>query len=207
MKRTVIHQRERRGFRCVLSLWFALVLTGIASSASAQGTHFIAEGGFGIAMPLGIETDQIGLAASGTLGFGGKVPGSLLRMYALAEFDISQFSIQRGEVALQRDVSNLAAGGRLLLPLTGNIRVFGDVLLGMAWLESEERSESGRPVWVTDADPRMTVAAGFGVQFRPLTFLSVGAKTSFLFLLDDSYLPDEEISGCMNILGTATLHF
>ena len=190
-----------------IALALLVVSSAITTSAAAQGTHFIAEGTFGVSMPLGIETDQVRMSIGATAGFGGKVPGSLLRMYALAQFNGSQFSILREDLALERTLMELSGGGRVLFPLTSNLRLYADALLGLSWLTSEERSMSGRPVFVEDVEPRMSFTSALGIQFRPLIFLSVGAKTSFLFLLDDSYLPAEDISGCLNILGSVTLHF
>ncbi|MDX9720630.1 MAG: hypothetical protein RBU37_07775 [Myxococcota bacterium] len=192
-------------FLLASSLAFCLALP---SRAEAQGTHFIAEAELGVAMPMGAELDEAGMGIGATFGFGGKVPGTFVRGYLLAQANFSQFSINRcGVQGLDRHVTDTALGARMLIPLFDSIRVFGDVLLASAWVSSQELDSAGMRYWIEDADPRMAAIFSAGIQFRPMSLLSLGARADFLTLLDQTELPEGEVEGRVSFLGSVSLHF
>ncbi len=176
--------------------------------AQRDGTHFILEGTIGVSTPLGMDGDRVGISTGVTGGFGAKLVGAPLRLYLIGSFDYSVFDVVRGdEVGLARELTEMAGGGRALIALSPHVRVFADGMVGFSWLAAEERGRDGTLVLLVDSDPRATLRAALGVQFRPMMFFSVGVKADVGVILEDGDLPEEEIDGRINMLGTATLHF
>jgi len=194
--------------KVLATLGLLLALAVAPSLAHAQGTHFFAEADIGTSLPLGATLSDTGYTVGLTGGFGGKLPGMLFRGYVLGELNYSTFAIERcGIPDLQRELVDMAVGGRVLLPLFESLRIYGDVLLSGIWIDSQEFDADGNEVWLSDSDPRLAITTAIGVQFRPFEFFSVGARGDFLFLVDDSDLPEEEIEGRFGIVGTVALHF
>lgn len=192
-----------------LGLLMAAILTFWSSPSQAQGTHFIAEGEFGTSIPIGIDTDRPGWALGVTGGVGGVIPDTIIRLYGIGEFTYSSFSVLRSEseLGLSRNSTELAMGGRMLVPLFSWLRVFADGLIGVSWLESEEFDLKGERFFEVDVDPRWSMFFGAGIQLRPAEFISVGLKGNLGVLLDTEGLPEEDADGRMNFMGTATFHF
>ena len=208
----MLHPRVHRSrIRVVTSSVFfvALFVLG-AGEACAQrdGTHFILEGTLGASTPLGIEADRVGFTTGITGGMGAKIVGAPIRLYAIGAFDFSTFDVVRADqFPLARELTEMAAGGRILLGLSPHIRVFADGMAGLSWLSAEERGRDGRLVMLVDTEPRWSLRGALGVQFRPMMFFSLGAKADLSVLMQNTDLPDEEVDGRLNFVGTATLHF
>ena len=207
-----------------LSLRWGLLLSVLfftPSAAFADGTHLLGEGHIGVALPLGGETDAVGLSTGVTGGFGGRLAGTPLRLYLIGEFNYSDFSITRegplGELlSLHRALIDVEAGGRAMVPVgSTHVRLFADFLIGFSWLERETPHRDGQQVVISrsyDRSPRFALFTAIGLQFRPIELFSVGVKADFGFMLDDDeldYSNDDydEISGRLNLVGTATLPF
>ena len=68
-------------------------------------------------------------------GFGGKLRGTPLRLYALGAFNYSSFTIERVDPAgnlkaFERAMIDAAIGGRAMVPLgTPYVRLFADFLI------------------------------------------------------------------------------
>lgn len=179
-----------------------------------QGTHFFGEVVGGASLPLGTESERLGWAVGVTAGVGGKVPDTPLRLYAVgqtnyATFDVLEWDAKSGEeLAFASVVVDVEVGGRALIPLGHeNVRLFADVMVGLAWVERELETSEGERVYVRDVQPRLGLFTGLGIQYRPWTFFSAGLKADFGLLAEGEVPETEGLSGRMNVMATATVHF
>jgi len=144
--------------------------------ADVRGTHFIVEGTFGMSVPLADDADGVGLSTGALFGFGGKIPDTPLRLYAVLGFEFVDFSIIRDGRSEDRSLNELAVGGRALVPLIPHLRAFVDGMFGATWLRRSVTGKDGSSRELVDETPRFGVLVGGGLQFRPLIWLSAGVQ-------------------------------
>lgn len=192
------------------------------SEARAEGSHFIAEMNHGVGVPLGYEDGyDPGYAFGLTLGFGGKFKGNPTRVYLLGQFNTVNMTGERvhnqRRRVMERQVTDANMGVRLLWPVVPRLRVFVDMALGAAQVDSETTSPD-LPVRLVlrDTDLDFAVFTALGAQYRFWYHGSIGVKTDFGFVFDDDDVDvvSEAISdsaqdrtGRMNVYVTGTLHF
>ncbi len=215
------HHKTLLALLCAAAVWCGISLG--AGQAQARGTHFIAEVNNGVGVPLGYEGGyRPGYALGLTLGFGGKFVDNPTRFYLLGQFNSSSFSADRvfnnKRRLVDRQVTDVNAGVRMLVPIDNRLRVFADVALGLAQIDSTASSPDlpGSLIFRdTRNNPAFFTAAG--MQYRIMRSLSVGAKADFAFVFNDdevdvvtsatSSQTGREQVGRLNLYLTATLHF
>ncbi len=209
------------GWAAAIFIAAAIALSG--ASASAQGTHFIAEANTGLGVPLGYEGDyESGLALGLTLGFGGKFKGNPTRFYLMGQFNSSSFSADRvfnnKRRLVERQVTDFNGGLRMLWPVARNVRAFADVALGLAQIDSTASSpELPSAIILRDTENNLAFFTAAGLQIRVLQWLSLGGKADFAFVFDDDEVDVVSSStsretgvdqvGRLNLYLTATVHF
>ncbi len=207
-----------------------LVLWGVvgwcvlgASSAAAEGTHFISEAGVGVGMPLGYTASyDPGVAVGATLGFGGKFKGNPTRFFLIGQFNTTGFEARTvyndKERLITRQMTDVSGGLRVLWPINRNLRVFADVALGIIQVDSEARSPGlSDRLTIRDVDSDLGLFTAAGVQYRFAYHFSVGAKADFGFLVEDDDLDVVSAAtedgaggqgvGRLNMTLVGTLHF
>jgi hypothetical protein len=194
-----------------------------AGEASAQGTHFIAEANAGVAVPMGYEGDyRSGLAMGLTFGFGGKFKDNPTRFYLIGQFNSSTFSADRvfnnKRRLVVRQVTDINGGLRMLWPVNDRLRVFGDLALGLAQIDSTA-SSPGLPsnILLSDTGSSSAFFTAAGMQLRLMRSISVGGKADFAFIFDEGEVDvvgrasGGDTTGAqvgrLNLYLTATLHF
>ena len=211
-----------------LPLWVACATAAVllslgSGSASAQGTHFIAEANTGVGIPLGYEGEyESGLALGLTLGFGGKFKGNPTRFYLLGQFNSSSFSADRvfnnKRRLVDRQVTDFNGGLRMLWPVNRRVRVFADLALGLAQIDSTASSpDLPSNIVLRDTENSMAFFTAAGLQVRFLKWLSLGGKADFAFIFDEDEVDvvssatsrETDLSqvGRLNLYLTATIHF
>lgn len=201
----------------------ALVWLSPVGQASAQGTHFIAEINNGVGVPLGYEgVYEPGYALGVTGGFGGKFRGNPTRFYLIGQFNASSFSADRifnnKRRLVERQVTDVNGGLRMLWPVQDRLRVYADVALGMAQIDSQASSPDlpGNFVF-QDTSSSLAFFTAAGLQYRVLRALSLGLKADFAFIFDEDEVDvvtsatsrddgGDQI-GRLNLYATLTLHF
>jgi len=206
---------------CVMGL--ALMLG--ASSARANGSHFLLELNNGLSFPMGYEEGYTpGYALGATLGVGGKFKGNPTRFYFIGQFNTASFSAERSYNNrlrfVERQVTDANAGLRMLWPLnqlSNRLRLYTDLTMGIAQVESEARTQ-GLPerFVIRDTDSDFAFFVGVGLQYRFSYFFSLGAKADFGFIFDDEEFDvvadatspaTQDRLGRANTYLTGTLHF
>ncbi len=143
--------------------------------ADKAGSHFLLEGsaGFGVAGASGV-------ALSGMLGAGGRVPGSPLRLYLVGE--LAQSTSERARSSegsaelVQYESLDVSLGLRGYVPVYGRLRFFADALLGRTLSTASEESELAHAqVWTN------LFALAAGLQLRVIDELSCGVRTRVAF--------------------------
>jgi len=201
----------------------ALVCLGAAPADAAGGSHFLAELNTGFGFPLGYTADYApGLAIGGTLGFGGKFKGNPTRFYLIGQFNTTGFTAEttynQKQRTITRQITDVNGGLRMLWPIDRHLRVFADVTLGFAQVDSEATSPDLPPnIRVTDVDSDFALFTGGGVQYRFAYNFSLGAKADFAFIYDEdatdavaAWTGDGaggDRTGRLNLYLTGTLHF
>ncbi|MEL6178216.1 MAG: outer membrane beta-barrel protein [Myxococcota bacterium] len=219
-------QKVARTTPWLLGLCLTLLL-GLthAQTAQAKGSHFLLELNNGLSMPMGYEDGYAsGYALGMTVGVGGKFKGNPTRFYFIGQFNTGSFSAERtynNRIRfVERQVTDVNGGLRMLWPLSGisnRLRLYTDLTLGMAQIESKARTQ-GLPerFVIRDTDTDFAFFAGVGLQYRLFYHVSLGMKADFGFVFDDEEFdvvadatsPDtEERLGRTNLYFTATLHF
>ena len=170
------------------TLVLALLSTTHQSSAGAEGNHFIAEGSIGIMHGLSDgDTTDVGHATSVLVGVGGRPAGSWLRYFFIIEGVFGSYTRSHYQnyrvLEISRSVFDVGAGMRIVAPIfIPQLRFFVDgelVIIGSGTefdgdhLATNESSE-------LDGGVRFAL----GLQFRPLEFLSVGARMSLTSAFD-----------------------
>jgi hypothetical protein len=198
------------------------LLLGSLADVRAEGSHFIAEVHNGVGIPLGYEGDYTpGYALGVTLGAGGKFTRNPTRFYLIGQFNTGSFSADRmhnGRRRLvERQVTDLNGGLRMLWPVTDGLRAYADVTLGMAQIDSQTFSPDLPARFViSDVDSNFALFTGAGLQYRFAYNFSVGTKADFAFIFDDDRIDvvseassgrTEDRVGRLNLYLTATLHF
>jgi hypothetical protein len=122
-----------------------------------------------------------GFALGLTLGVGAKTSGGSLRYYGLAQVNSTTFSAERdfnGKLRIvDRQLTDYSLGVRLLLPIEGNLRLFADLCLGLAQVDSVGQSpELPGNIVIRDTTSGVALFAAVGAQYRLFRHLSVGAK-------------------------------
>lgn len=195
----------------------------LPATASADGSHFIAELNNGLAFPLGYEEGyDPGYALGLTAGFGGKFKGNPVRFYLIGQFNSASFSADRlynGKRRLiDRTVTDFNGGLRMLVPVQRHLRVYGDLALGVAQTDSQAASpDLPANIVIRDTESNVALFTGIGVQYRLFYHLSLGGKLDFAFMFHDgdvdavtaatSAESGEGRLGRMNTYLTATFHF
>lgn len=192
------------------------------AAAQADGSHFVAEVHNGIGIPLGYGGDYSpGYALGLTLGAGGKFKHNPTRFYLIGQFNTSSFSADRTynnrRRLVERQVTDLNGGLRMLWPVTHGLRVFTDLALGMAQIDSQTFSPDLPARFViSDVDSNFALFTSAGLQYRFAYHFSVGTKADFAFVFDDDRIdPVSEASsgttaervGRLNLYLTASVHF
>jgi len=125
--------------KSMVAIVVAIAALSVPSLAVAGGTHGLIQiqGGFAAS-----PADDMGLSLGYglTAGYGGRVRGSLLRIYGVVTFDRSAFTgsgvddaTGRGWAA-ERSFNDLQAGLRVLLPVFWRLRWYVEALVGASLL-------------------------------------------------------------------------
>jgi hypothetical protein len=198
------------------------VALGGQQDAQADGSHFIAEVHNGVGIPLGYEGDYTpGYALGVTLGAGGKFTRNPTRFYLIGQFNTSSFSADRmynnRRRLVERQVTDLNAGLRMLWPVMRRLRVYADLALGVAQIDSQTFSPDLPARFViNDVDSNFALFTSAGLQYRFAYFFSAGTKADFAFIFDDDRVDavseassghTEDRVGRLNLYLTATFHF
>lgn len=166
----------------------ALLLVTIPSMAQGEGNHFIAEGSIGLMHGLSDgDTTEIGHATSVLVGIGGRPAGSWLRYFFIVEGVFGNYTRSHYQnyrvLEISRSVFDVGVGLRVVAPIfIPQLRFFADgelVIVGSGTAFSGSRlatSESSE----LDGGVRFAL----GLQFRPLEFLSVGARMAVTSAFD-----------------------
>ncbi|MBN1945595.1 MAG: outer membrane beta-barrel protein [Bradymonadales bacterium] len=164
-----------------------------APVAQAKGPHFLAEAGVGMIGGLSdADTTDLGIAGGIVLGVGGRPAGSWLRYYFLMEFLAGEYGRQHDQnyrtIELARTIFDAGMGLRVVVPITPQIRFFGDIL-GVLVVSSTEFTGDFLLEEVGSSELDGGFRLGTGLQFRPIEMLSLGARfgmtTTFSHFDDD----------------------
>ena len=194
-----------------------------AKEANAAGSFFIAEVNTGLGLPLGYTADyQPGFALGATLGFGGKFTRNPTRFYLIGQFNTAGFSaetVYNGKQRnIDRQVTDVNGGVRMLWPINRNLRVFAEVGFGVAQVDSSAWSpDLPRSIEVRETDSDFALFTGGGVQYRFAYHFSVGGKADFAFIYDEDEIDavtaftgdglGNDGTGRLNLYLTGTFHF
>lgn len=195
----------------------AALATLFATPALANN-HFLLEGEFGAAAPVGTDAkSDFGQSFGGTFGFGGRVKGFAPAYYLVGRISRAEFSFDgpadAGSAHVERCQTDWSIGGRAYLPLTERLRLMLQVGVGQIHDESEVSRDGLRPL-VVEATA-LAVSTQAGLQFRLNNTLSLGAAGDMAFLPDRDDI-DKAASAAgfddsgfmrMRFLGTVTAHF
>lgn len=201
----------------------AALLLAASPADAAGGSHFLAELNMGMGLPLGYTADyEPGLAIGGTFGFGGKFSGNPTRFYLIGQFNTTGFTAEstynQKRRLISRQVTDLNGGLRMLWPIDRHLRVYADVALGVAQVDSEAHSpDLPSNITITDVDSDFALFTGGGVQYRFAYNFSVGAKADFAFIYDEDDVDPVaawtgdgaggDRTGRLNLYLTGTFHF
>lgn len=142
----------------VFVLWWAGLLCCDVARAQ-HSTHFSLEAQAGPWFRGGLGT-----GVSVLWGAGGKLPGQLLRMYFLLEAGAAT-TYEGDEYKERQDRFFGGLGMRALLPLTPQLRVFGDLLGGFAAVDAELKLPVGVPIEQHNTHWQWTLALGSQYRF------------------------------------------
>jgi hypothetical protein len=151
----------------IVVLTVPLAARGQASDATAahRGTHFL------IQATTGFSCDEsMGLGYGVLLGAGGKLRGFPPRFYLL--FEAARASHDRESVGSTGTLSSsftgtdVAGGLRVLMPIAGPLRLYGDVLVGGTYGEFGLARADGTPRESQRWSPLVDLAAGMDFRFH-----------------------------------------
>jgi hypothetical protein len=139
----------------------------------AKGSHFLVEGGLGMAASQGSEAMAYLL-----FGGGGKVFSTPVRLYAFGEAArITLAGARHTDGAASAVVlTDLSLGVRAYMPVVGPLRVFADAAVGQSRSEASPASPGERAANMDGCG-----ALSVGAQLRFLPELSVGGRVRHAF--------------------------
>ncbi len=186
---------------------------------AAPATIFIGEAWGGYSFAGAFPEDPSGPTGGVTVGLGGRPRGLPIRFYGIASLGFSHLDATRREpfdhATVTRDVVAWSFGLRTLAPLAAKLRVFADFAIGGFHVASAAVLDDGAER-LESHDGSFLVSIGAGLQYRPLTHLSLGARAEFAIPTGlETFDPLAEVSGFdsdaagaanVNVLLTATLH-
>jgi hypothetical protein len=181
-----------------------------STQRARRGTYFIGE------LRLGSTVGGAGeLAYGGALGVGGRWHG-LPPIYLIGALDHTS-AVRGGAAAngfaLDESLSLTAIGTglRLYLPVTGPLRLMGEISFGALAVEARARDEAG--AWV-EALWLPYTELGFGPQFRMAHHVSIGARAAVAFVDTSALHPggptaawEPDLRRRSSLFGSVTLHF
>lgn len=203
----------------------ALLLVSFAapSSARAEGTPtwMVVEADAGVSFPTGLEDDALGSALRVTFGAGGRPFGLPIRLYGLFSVGHGHFdslvrrSVFRAEIS--RDLVDVGAGARLLIPLGSGVRIFADAVGGWGWVSSSVRANAIEELETATGGFGLVVGGGVQVRLMRLLALGLRAEWSGVFGLEPLDAASEAAGlqspsgstpwGRASVLATTTFHF
>ncbi len=195
-----------------------LLVLLLAGSASA-GNHFILEGDFGAAKPVGIDAvAEPGGTFGATFGFGGRIPGHAPAYYLVGRVGRSGFGFRGpekyGSAAVELRQTELSAGGRIYLPINHRLRFALQLTLGGTY-DSATVDRDGHDGFDYE-DEQFTVFTDVGLQYRLTDQFSLGIGGGISWLPHRGERPqaaaiaagvDESPIGRARLGLTTTIHF
>ncbi len=177
--------------RPILLAALALPLALSASSARAQGTHFLVEPATGLTFSHGLSLEEaVGLEAGATLAVGGKWKGFPPRFYAYFRFTRSLFGDEEVYVSsrdahgvVNRAVSFVTGGLRTVIPLFWRLRLELEFGGGAAFTENGYR-ESGLDIRSYD-ETLGVLEFGAGLNLRLFRWLSLGLLYNYTLVVEE----------------------
>jgi hypothetical protein len=201
----------------------ALVILGscaVGAPASAEN-HFLAEVGGGLSAPLAGEGEtDFGPGLGLTLGVGGRLKGLTPAWYLVGRLGYAGATAHGparfGGAELDRSAWELAAGGRMYLPLVQRLRLVTELAYGQVW-ETSTVTRPQHPTLEIEASPSVLIAF-LGLQYRLTDHAALGAGADLGWYLTGSETRDlgataaglpsgDDTRGRYRLVLTATAHF
>ncbi len=151
-------------------------VVGISSPTWAAGTYFVAEGRGGAVTDTGGSDPSLAWGAS--IGPTLRLGSSPLRVYFLANVEGRRFDRSLDTVGGQADTRQLDLGGslRLVLPLAGPVRIFGELGAGA---RRQRQTLVHRSVDLAQEDWTPAGLVGVGLQVRPWRAVSLMTRLGY----------------------------
>lgn len=159
----------------------------LSTSASAQGTHFIVEGGVGVMQGFSPEGEaDLGRSTNLMFGVGGRPGGSWLRFYFVLEGLNGTYMRPHEQnfriITLERTMNELGAGVRIFAPCTPNFRLFADLEGVVVFSTTHFEGAYTYDFDTSEVDGGFRM--GFGFHYRPVELFSIGARFSLTAAFD-----------------------
>ena len=149
------------------------------AAAGAPGTFVIAEAQAGYAFGGAFGEVPGGPGVRFTLGGGGRVAGSRVRLYGIASLSFAELRGAAVEptrrVATDRRWTAWSLGVRVLAPVWRRLRLLGELSVGQVEVESRAIVNDGAEFYAARGDA-LVVEAGVGLQYRVMLHLSLGVR-------------------------------
>lgn len=208
---------RRSAGRLVLTM-LLVVLGAVVGPAQvrAEGGHMLVEGEAGVGFS---DTSATAVCWGATVGYGGRLFGSPLRLYGVMNVSGDYYSedLDNGLSYASRDVSDVSLffGPRLYIPVARHIRLKMQTLLGASWSDAD---------WVVNqleqyspASSSFAMRFGLGFQIRVTPVIALGLEIDrMIFVGKDADLRTASLTGFTDyvdegdltrILFTFGLHF